>query len=148
MIARLRALGAAIAIDDFGTGYSSMGYLTAFRVNRIKIAQEFIRDFVNDPADAAIVHATIGLARELGIEVIAEGVETAEQCDVLVKAGCDSIQGYYFSRPVSAAEASRMLSKGWLEPALPDTGPKAPNTKSGADVPALDGDIHERGNAA
>ncbi len=120
MIERLRALGASLAIDDFGTGYSSMEYLGAFQASHIKIAQEFVRDIGSDAGHAAIVRATIGLARELGIKVIAEGVETADQLDFLIKAGCENIQGYYFSHPVSASEAGRLLRKGRLEPARPE----------------------------
>ncbi len=134
MIERLRALGASLAIDDFGTGYSSMEYLGAFRASHIKIAQEFIRDLGSNAGHAAIVRATIGLARELGTEVIAEGVETAEQLDFLIDAGCENIQGYYFSRPVPASEAGRLLRKGRLEPARPDRNQAAPSIVSAAEA--------------
>lgn len=114
-VENLRALGASIAIDDFGTGYSSLEYLRAYRVNHIKIAQQFVRDLTTDPGDAAIVRATIGLARELGIEVVAEGVETPEQLDAIAQAGCRIIQGHYFSRAVAASEVTPMLLKGRIE---------------------------------
>ena len=88
MVNQLRALGVRIAIDDFGTGYSSLEYLLVYRVSRIKIAQQFVSGLPGDPGSAAIVRATIGLAREFGIEIIAEGVETAAQLEFLVGAGC------------------------------------------------------------
>jgi len=100
---RLHRLGVGFAIDDFGTGYSSLEYLRAFPVSRIKIAQVFVRDLTTDPNDAAIVKATLGLAQELGIPVIAEGVETEEQMRLLWERGCEQAQGYYFSRPLPPA---------------------------------------------
>lgn len=117
IIERLRALDVPIAIDDFGTGYSSLNYLRLYRVNRLKIAQEFIQDLQADPSDLVIVRATVSLARELGIQVIAEGVETAFQLDLLAKAGCQYVQGFYFSRPVPAKRAGELLRQGVLEPA-------------------------------
>jgi EAL domain-containing protein (putative c-di-GMP-specific phosphodiesterase class I) len=117
MVNQLRALGVRIAIDDFGTGYSSLEYLLVYRVSRIKIAQQFVSGLPSDPGSAAIVRATIGLAREFGIEIIAEGVETAAQLEFLVGAGCRCIQGFYFSRPVPAGQATRLLRQGVLEPA-------------------------------
>jgi predicted signal transduction protein with EAL and GGDEF domain len=118
MVNQLRALGVRIAIDDFGTGYSSLEYLLVYRVSRIKIAQQFVDGLPGDPGSAAIVRATIGLAREFGIEIIAEGVETAAQLEFLVGAGCRCIQGFYFSRPVPAGQATRLLRQGVLEPAV------------------------------
>jgi diguanylate cyclase (GGDEF)-like protein len=113
---RIRALGVGIAIDDFGTGYSSLGYLRSYQVNRLKIAQQFMRELATNPGDAAIVRATIGLARELGIEVLAEGVETVDQLRLLEGVGCRYVQGYYFSRPVPADQAARLLRRGVLLP--------------------------------
>jgi predicted signal transduction protein with EAL and GGDEF domain len=113
---RIRALGVGIAIDDFGTGYSSLGYLRSYQVNRLKIAQQFMPELATNPADAAIVRATIGLARELGIDVLAEGVETADQLRLLEGAGCRYVQGYYFSRPVAADAAARLLRRGVVLP--------------------------------
>jgi len=106
---RLRQIGVRLAIDDFGTGYSSLDYLRAFRVSRLKIDQRFIKDVTTSADDAAITRAAIGLAHELGIEVVAEGVETAEQRDFLLAAGCKVAQGYYFGRPVPAGAASDLL---------------------------------------
>jgi diguanylate cyclase (GGDEF)-like protein/PAS domain S-box-containing protein len=106
---RLRRIGVQLAIDDFGTGYSSLDYLRSFRVARLKIDQSFIKDVTTSADDAAIVRAMIGLARELGIEVVAEGVETAGQRDFLIAVGCKVAQGYYFGKPVPAAAASKLL---------------------------------------
>jgi diguanylate cyclase (GGDEF)-like protein len=109
---RLRRLGVRIAIDDFGTGYSSLNYLTAYPVNRLKIAQELVfkvdRDFRHD----TVVRAAVRLAHELGIECIAEGVETEAQARFLVAAGCEHGQGYHFSRPVAAGRATELLRRG------------------------------------
>jgi diguanylate cyclase (GGDEF)-like protein len=117
MLNRLRALGVRMAIDDFGTGYSSLEYLRIHSANRIKIAQEFVEGLPDDQGSGAIVRATIALAREFGIEIIAEGVETPGQLDFLVKAGCNRIQGFYFSRPVPADQAGNLLRQGVLLPA-------------------------------
>jgi diguanylate cyclase (GGDEF)-like protein len=119
LIGRIRALGIGIAIDDFGTGYSSLEYLRSYQVSRLKIAREFIRELGSNPGDAAIVRATIGLARELGLEVIAEGVETAEQLAFLDAAGCRYVQGYYFGRRVPAAAAADLMREGTIGPAQP-----------------------------
>jgi EAL domain-containing protein (putative c-di-GMP-specific phosphodiesterase class I) len=106
---RLQQIGVRLAIDDFGTGYSSLDYLRSFRVTRLKIAQRFIDNVAACADDAAIVRATIGLAHALGIEVLAEGVETAAQCDFLIAAGCKLAQGFYFGRPMPAAAAAATL---------------------------------------
>ena len=106
---RLRHLGIRLAIDDFGTGYSSLDYLRAFRVSRLKIDQRFVGAVTTSVDDAAIVRATIGLAHELGIEVVAEGVETAAQRNFLIAAGCKLAQGFYFGKPVPMAAATELL---------------------------------------
>jgi EAL domain-containing protein (putative c-di-GMP-specific phosphodiesterase class I) len=100
------------SIDDFGTGYSNLSQLKRFRVDRLKIDQSFVRNLHSSRNDAAIALAIISLARALDLKVIAEGVETAEQCAFLRKHGCDEIQGYYFSRPVTAEQLEAMLREG------------------------------------
>jgi len=108
---RLREAGVRLAIDDFGTGYSSLDYLRSFRVSRLKIDRRFIADVTTNADDAAIVRAVIGLARELGIEVIGEGVETPQQRDFLLAAGCRFAQGYLFGKAMPAAAASELLHR-------------------------------------
>jgi diguanylate cyclase len=114
---RLRHLGVRIAIDDFGTGYSSLSYLANYPINRVKVAQELVAAVDTDTRSAAVVRAAIGLAHELGIEIIAEGVETEGQEKFLLSAGCAYGQGYRFSRPVDAAQATALLRRGSIKPA-------------------------------
>jgi diguanylate cyclase len=106
---RLRQLGIRIAIDDFGTGYSSLNYLASYPINRVKIAQELVFRVDTDPRCATVVRAAVRLARELGIEVIAEGVETDGQRRLLLSAGCEHGQGFYFSKPVNAKRTTELL---------------------------------------
>ena len=113
---RLRQLGVRIAIDDFGTGYSSLSYLANYPINRVKIAQELVAGVDADTRSAAVVRAAIGLAHELGIEIIAEGVETEGQEKFLLSAGCAYGQGYRFSRPVNAEQATALLRLGSIKP--------------------------------
>ena len=101
---RLKQLGVSIVLDDFGTGYSSLTYLHMFPFDKIKIDRSFVHKLSTSAECAAIVCAVIGLGSSLGIETVAEGVETAEQFALLRVAGCSQAQGYLFSRPVSAAE--------------------------------------------
>ena len=124
IIARLRALGLRLAIDDFGTGYSSLNYLTNFPVDRIKIAQELIFKCTTEIRYAAVVRAAIHLAGELNTEVLAEGVENAEQAQFLSSAGCKFAQGYFFSRPVDAAQATTLLRGRFIRPPAPLPAPK------------------------
>jgi EAL domain-containing protein (putative c-di-GMP-specific phosphodiesterase class I) len=117
ILENLRRLGTRIAIDDFGTGYSSLKYLTIYPVNRLKLAQEFVSEVTGNYRNAAVVRASIRLAHELGVEVIAEGVESEAQMRFLVGAGCEYVQGYYYSKPVRAEQATRLLRVGRIEPA-------------------------------
>lgn len=109
VLKELKDMGLKLAIDDFGTGYSNLSYLKLFRVNKLKIDRTFIRDLATDPDDASITSAIITMAKSLKVTVIAEGVETEEQLSLLRRQGCEEIQGYYFSRPVSASEMAAKL---------------------------------------
>lgn len=101
--------GIGIALDDFGNGFSSLGYIKTLPIDTMKIDRGFIRDIQNSPDDAIIVESTIILAHRLGLRVVAEGVETADQLVYLKNAGCDEVQGYYFSRPVPSEYLRDML---------------------------------------
>ncbi len=105
-------LGVHLAIDDFGTGYSSLAYVKRFPVNRIKIDQSFVRNMADDMNDAAIVRAIITLGHSLNVTVVAEGVETIDQLERLRSEGCDEIQGYYFGRPMPAADFANLIKDG------------------------------------
>jgi EAL domain-containing protein (putative c-di-GMP-specific phosphodiesterase class I) len=105
----LRGKGVRIAIDDFGTGYSSLSYLRKFAVDALKIDQSFVRQISAGGDDATIVTAIIGMARNLKLRVIAEGVETIQELNFLQNNQCDEAQGYYFSRPVPAEQFAMLL---------------------------------------
>jgi diguanylate cyclase (GGDEF)-like protein len=108
----LRELGVSIAVDDFGTGYSSLGVLKHVPVNRIKIDASFVHDIPHDASDVAIVQTILAMARQLGFDVVAEGVETAAQADFLRQHQCQMAQGYFYGGPVDAEAMENMLVNG------------------------------------
>lgn len=110
-LAKLKALGVRLAIDDFGTGYSSLAYLRRMPIDKLKIDQSFVREMPGDETSVEITATIVALARTLGLEVLAEGVETEEQLAVLVGLGCDTVQGYFYSRPLPADEIPAFLSR-------------------------------------
>jgi EAL domain-containing protein (putative c-di-GMP-specific phosphodiesterase class I) len=105
----LRALGVHVSLDDFGTGYSSLSYLKDLPVDQLKIDRSFVNGLGSDQQLLKINRVIIGLAQSLGFSVIAEGIETQEQCDILLQEGCHYGQGYFFSRPAPAPEVERLL---------------------------------------
>ncbi|MCB1959375.1 MAG: EAL domain-containing protein [Rhodocyclaceae bacterium] len=123
---QLIALGVRMEMDDFGTGYSSLSYLKHFPFNAVKIDREFVRDVAVDPDDRVLVDTVIRMGKSLGLSVIAEGVETAEQLDILRALGCDLLQGYYFSRPVTAEVLSGVLAETATLPPAPIASADAP----------------------
>jgi EAL domain-containing protein (putative c-di-GMP-specific phosphodiesterase class I) len=106
-----RDAGIQVAIDDFGTGYSSMAYLNKFHIDFLKIDQSFVRDIATDPGSRTIAETIIVMAHKLGLKVIAEGIETQEQMEFLIHAGCDYGQGFFFSHPLPAEQMDDMLSR-------------------------------------
>ena len=100
MVDRLSELGIGLAIDDFGTGYSSLSYLKRLPVSEIKIHKSFVMSMTSEDNDAVIVRSTVDLGRNLGLRVVAEGVETPQMFDALERLGCDIAPGYFLSRPI------------------------------------------------
>ena len=110
VLARLSELGIDLSLDDFGTGYSSLGMLKRLPVRELKIDRSFVMDLLDDAEDAAIVRSTVELSRNLGLRVVAEGVESAEAWDLLAAWGCDLAQGYHLSRPLPEDELRALLA--------------------------------------
>jgi len=110
----LKEAGFALSIDDFGTGYSSLAYLKRLPADTLKIDISFVRDMLKDHHDYTIVTTIIGMARNLGLKAIAEGVEEAAQAEALLALGCDEAQGYYFGRP----EPAHVFAQKWLGTSL------------------------------
>ncbi len=107
-MSRLRGIGIHVSIDDFGTGYSSLSYLSKFPITKLKIDQSFVRDLAQDRQ--AIVKTIIDLARNLNLNVIAEGVESKEQARLLMELNCTEAQGYLYAKPLSPEEIEERLS--------------------------------------
>jgi len=105
-----------ISIDDFGTGYSALSYLSKFDMDYLKIDQSFVRNMTVDPSGTALPEAIVLLAHKLGIKVVAEGVETVTQRDILDGLGCDYAQGYLFAKPLPAAEFEALLKMQQASP--------------------------------
>ena len=111
-IAKIKALanaGIKIAMDDFGTGYSSLSQLKKLPIDKLKIDRSFVMNLEQDEKDQALVKTVITLGKNLGMSVVAEGVENRQQQDILLQFGCDLIQGFYRQRPVSVSEIERLL---------------------------------------
>jgi diguanylate cyclase (GGDEF)-like protein len=127
LLGELRAMGIAVALDDFGTAYSSLGHLRQFPLDYMKIDQSFVRGIPAREGDAAIAKTIISLSKLLKLPVIAEGVETPEQLAFLEAHGCEEYQGYYFSRPLPASEAEKLLRSN-----LTDLAPRKTQAHAGA----------------
>jgi EAL domain-containing protein (putative c-di-GMP-specific phosphodiesterase class I) len=137
VLGELKAIGVTLALDDFGTGYSSLGYLNTLPIDTIKVDQTFIAKLSPKPASQAIVTAIIQLAHGIGMSVVCEGVETAQQHHKVTGLGSDSCQGFYFARPMPAASVSALLdnSAGGIVVRLPSTAPHPNATPSEAAPP-------------
>jgi Amt family ammonium transporter len=108
-------------VDDFGTGYSSLSYLKNLPIDCLKIDRSFIHDMTRDPRDVALVRGIIGIAHSLSMRVVAEGVETQRQAEMLRSLGCDLAQGYYFHRPMSGTRCAELLIAAPSAPSFADT---------------------------
>ena len=139
ILSRLHEIGVRISIDDFGTGYSSLAYLTEFPVDEVKVDQSFVKEMVVNERDACIVRAVIDLGHNLGLRVVAEGVEDRASLELLASWGCDLAQGFYISRPLPPAEAQRLdghidqevLGPRRKGPAIPQCHPQGPAPVAG-----------------
>jgi EAL domain-containing protein (putative c-di-GMP-specific phosphodiesterase class I) len=121
-MARLRELGVTLSIDDFGTGYSSLSYLKRLPVDKLKIDRSFVQDMHQSAESMTMVKTIIDMAHSLRLQVIAEGVELQEQLDGLRAAGCDQIQGFYYSKPLDAEACAAYLREHAAQAADVDQG--------------------------
>jgi diguanylate cyclase (GGDEF)-like protein/PAS domain S-box-containing protein len=121
----LRWMRIKIALDDFGTGYSSLAYLKNFPLDRLKLDRAFVKDLPENPSDKAITRAVIALGHNLGLQVLAEGVETQAQADFLAASGCDVFQGYFYGKPMTAAQLEQLIQAGGLPLHRPEKNPSA-----------------------
>jgi EAL domain-containing protein (putative c-di-GMP-specific phosphodiesterase class I) len=112
VLAEFREMGVLLAVDDFGTGYSALSYLREFPVSTLKIDRSFINDITQSQSDRGLVEAIIAMAHGLHLKTIAEGVETLEQSQLLAELDCDMVQGFFYSKAVSASEIKKLLFKG------------------------------------
>jgi EAL domain-containing protein (putative c-di-GMP-specific phosphodiesterase class I) len=106
---QLERMGVGIAMDDFGTGHSSLNYVSVLPISLLKIDRSFVQNCAKRKTDASILAAIVSMGRALGLTVLAEGVETEEQARVLREQGCDEVQGFLFSRPISADQLMKLL---------------------------------------
>ena len=128
----LSSMGIQISIDDFGTGYSSLSHLKRFPVHTLKMDKSFVDHVVDDEEDASFARMVIGLAKTLNLDLIAEGVESESQLEFLRDEGCRLIQGFYFSKPLSAEDASEYLKDHYLP------SPSASAKKSAKEIPVIE----------
>jgi EAL domain-containing protein (putative c-di-GMP-specific phosphodiesterase class I) len=127
MLSELRDLGLEISIDDFGTGYSSLAYLRRFPLNTLKIDRSFIQEITTNDEAREITRAIIAMGQNLRLKVLAEGVEDADQLEILQDSGCDYIQGYYYSKAITASAMTRLLESQSL-PAVVQGSSEPPST--------------------
>jgi len=118
LMASLKAMGVKLAVDDFGTGYSSLNYLNRFPIDKLKVDRSFVSDMLSDPTNLAITKAIIGLGHTIGLRVTAEGVEHEEELCILQSVACDEVQGYYFAKPMPAADFGKWLAERGDVPSL------------------------------
>ncbi|GAC1347134.1 MAG: hypothetical protein NVSMB20_22510 [Bradyrhizobium sp.] len=143
MLQKLRSAGVKVAIDDFGTGYSSLSYLARFPIDVIKIDKAFVRSSGGGPKNLALLRAIVGLGHSLGVEIVAEGIETLQQAKILEPLGCRG-QGYFYSKAVSGDEIQVMLGRpsglrGAAKSATTRSGPKRVRAGSSPKLKLLEG---------